>query len=86
MKISALDWSRLDPNLVVSADEQGTIVCWDLFSNTTRRLNFGKLIPTCLSCCPHKRELIAVGTRSGLVCTIDLKGLWKLLKTGIRVK
>lgn len=78
-KVSAMDWSKFDQNLVVSADESGSIVCWDLFSNTTQRLSFGKLVPTCLACCPHRRDLIAMGTRSGLVCTVSLKGkhiLW----------
>lgn len=78
-KVSAMDWSKFDPNLVVSADESGSIVCWDLFSNTTQRLSFGKLVPTCLACCPHRRDLIAMGTRSGLVCTVSLKDNGKLL-------
>jgi hypothetical protein len=69
-----MDWSKCDPNLVVSADESGSIVCWDLFSNTTQHLSIGKLVPTCLTCCPHRRDLIALGTRSGLVCTVSLKG------------
>ncbi|PSN42120.1 Gem-associated protein 5 [Blattella germanica] len=73
-KVTALDWSKLDSNLVVSADEQGTVVSWDLLSNTTQKYNFLKLVPTCLSCCPHRRDLVAVGTRTGLVCTISLKG------------
>lgn len=69
-----MDWSKFDPSLVVSADEPGRIVCWDLFSNTTQQYKFGKLVPTCLACCPHRRDLIAMGTRSGLVCTVSLKG------------
>ena len=77
VKITAMDWSRADPNLIVSADDLGAIVCWDLFSNTTQQQNFGKLTPTCLSCCPHKRDLVAVGTRSGLLCVINIKGLYR---------
>jgi len=73
-KISAMNWSKSDPNLVVSADESGSIVWWNLFSNMTHQMTFGKLVPTCLACCPHRRDLIAVGTCCGLVCTVSLKG------------
>jgi hypothetical protein len=78
-KVCCMDWSKFDPSLIVSADETGSIVCWDLFSNVTRQLNFGKLVPTCLACCPHRRDLIAMGTRSGLVCTVSLKGYKHIL-------
>jgi len=71
-KISAMNWSKSDPNLVVSADESGSIVWWNLFSNMTHQMTFGKLVPTCLACCPHRRDLIAVGTCCGLVCTVSL--------------
>jgi len=74
MKISAMNWSKSDPNLVVSADESGSIVFWNLFSNTTHHVTFGKLVPTCLACCPHRQDLVAVGTRCGLVCTVNFKG------------
>ncbi|XP_069679265.1 gem-associated protein 5 [Periplaneta americana] len=79
MKVLSMDWSKSDPNLIVSADESGSIVCWNVFSNTTQKLNFGKLVPTSLACCPHRRDLVAIGTRSGLVCTISLKGNGKML-------
>ena len=70
-----MDWSRANVGLVVSADQRGTIIAWDLNTNTTQSFFFGNTyIPTCIACCPHKRDLISFGCRSGLVLVCSLKG------------
>ncbi|XP_066991997.1 gem-associated protein 5 [Anabrus simplex] len=77
-KVVGLDWSQADPKFVVSVDEASSIICWDLHRNSTVRVYVGKIQPTCLACCPHKRELIAIGTKAGLVCIVNIKGVGKI--------
>lgn len=77
-KVTCLDWSPTDPNLIVSADESN-LVCWDLKSNTTRFIKLGKLSATSLSCSWHEKSIVAVGTKYGLVCVVDIRGDGKIL-------
>lgn len=70
-----LDWSLADPKLVVSVNDQGSIVCFDLPSNTIRRLSAGqKILPLCLACCPHDKDIIAIGAKAGIIVIINIKG------------
>lgn len=74
-QIVGVDWSRADPNLVVSVSGLGSIVSWDLLSNTIRKFQIGtKIFPICIACCPHNKELIGIGARSGLVIIYSIKG------------
>ncbi|XP_014270650.1 gem-associated protein 5 [Halyomorpha halys] len=74
-KLIGVDWSRADPNLIVSVSEFCSIVCWDLPSNTIRRLSINtKISPVCMSCCPHNKDLIAVGAKAGLIVIYNVKG------------
>ncbi|XP_049810273.1 gem-associated protein 5 [Schistocerca nitens] len=77
-KITCMDWSPADPHLVVSADESN-LFCWDLKSNTTRCVKPGKLLPTSLSCSWHEKSIVALGTKYGLVCVVDIRGDGKIL-------
>uniref|UniRef100_A0A146LNJ2 Gem-associated protein 5 n=2 Tax=Lygus hesperus TaxID=30085 RepID=A0A146LNJ2_LYGHE len=75
-KVVSVDWSRADPNLVVSVSDQGSIVCWDLMSNTIRRLELkSKISPICMTCCPHNKDIVAIGAKSGLILIHDVKGV-----------
>ncbi|XP_073993143.1 gem nuclear organelle associated protein rigor mortis [Rhodnius prolixus] len=74
-KIVGVDWSRANPNLIVSITDLGNIVCWDLLSNTIKRLFVGsKILPLCISCCPHNKDIIAVGAKAGLIAIYNIKG------------
>ncbi|KAK9498761.1 hypothetical protein O3M35_003324 [Rhynocoris fuscipes] len=74
-KVVGVDWSRANPNLIVSITDLGSIVCWDLVSNTIKRLFIGsKISPLCLACCPHNKDIIAVGAKAGLIAVYNLKG------------
>ena len=41
-RVTSLSWSCADPSLVLSSDDSGALVAWDLASNTTRSLTFGR--------------------------------------------
>ncbi|KAL1131550.1 hypothetical protein AAG570_011167 [Ranatra chinensis] len=74
-KVPCVDWSSADPGLIVSASDFGSVVCWDLVSNTIRRLYLGtKMLPNCMACCPHNKDIIAVGIKAGLVLIYNVKG------------
>ncbi|XP_054267558.1 gem-associated protein 5 isoform X2 [Macrosteles quadrilineatus] len=80
LKITGLDWSKADTNRIVSVNDLGVIVCWDLASNTIRRLHCGiKILPLCLACCPNEKELIAIGCKNGITLVVDTKGNGKIV-------
>ena len=41
-RVTSLSWSCVDPSLVLSSDDSGALVAWDLATNTTRSLTFGR--------------------------------------------
>jgi gem associated protein 5 len=36
-----------------------------------KKISLGKLLPTCMACCPHDENVLAVGSKSGLVYIIQ---------------
>lgn len=74
-KITAVDWSQSDPNVVISISDQAIMYCWDLPCNKLRKINLGpKIYPLCLAVCPHDKQVVAVGAKSGIVLIVSLKG------------
>lgn len=57
----------------------GLLVVWNLRHNVAQQISLGKLTASCLSCCPHDPELVAVGTKSGLVYVVNLHGTGKIV-------
>ena len=41
-RVTSLSWSPVDPSLVLSSNDDGTLVAWDLAANTTRTLGFSR--------------------------------------------
>ena len=41
-RVTSLSWSPVDPSLVLSSNDDGSLVAWDLAANTTRTLGFGR--------------------------------------------
>lgn len=70
-KIIAVDWSKNDKNLIAYASEDGTLVTWDKKTNSTKVILLGKVFVTCLACCPHSKDLVAVGTKIGLIYIVS---------------
>lgn len=61
--------------MIVSVGDGGSLVSWDLPSNTIRRMNIPtKVSPVCMTCCPHNKEIVAVGGKAGLILIINIKG------------
>ena len=69
-----LDWSTVDPNLVVSADDSGNFVVWLLGQNSIRNVKyFGtKCGVTTLACSLSSRDIIAAGYKDGLISIINI--------------
>ncbi|KAM9185379.1 gem-associated protein 5 isoform 1-T1 [Mergus octosetaceus] len=70
--VSALHWSPLVKDLVVSGDEKGIIVCyWHSRSDSQQFFPEPRTI-FCLTCSPHNENLVAVGYKDGMVIVIDI--------------
>uniref|UniRef100_A0A663ML09 Gem nuclear organelle associated protein 5 n=1 Tax=Athene cunicularia TaxID=194338 RepID=A0A663ML09_ATHCN len=70
--ISALHWSPLVKDLIVSGDEKGVIVCyWNNRSDSQQFFPEPRTI-FCLTCSPHHENLVAIGYKDGMVVIIDI--------------
>ncbi|XP_053574687.1 gem-associated protein 5 [Bombina bombina] len=70
--ISALHWSPLVKDLLVSGDEKGIIVCFWSNRNDSQQFFPEPRTIFCLSCSPHQEDLVAVGYKDGMIVLIDL--------------
>ncbi|XP_077324510.1 gem-associated protein 5 isoform X2 [Lithobates pipiens] len=70
--ISAVHWSPLVKDLLVTGDEKGIVVCF--WSNRNDGQQFFPEPRTifCLSCSPHQEDLVAVGYKDGMIVLIDI--------------
>ncbi|XP_031783799.1 gem-associated protein 5 [Nasonia vitripennis] len=74
-KVIGVDWSKHNPNLVCFVSEDGLLVTWNISYDASQTITLGgKLAATCLACCPHDSNLVALGFKSGLVYLVDLRG------------
>ncbi|KAF7655287.1 hypothetical protein LDENG_00058260 [Lucifuga dentata] len=70
--VTAVHWSPLDKNLVVSGDEKGVVVCqWYNTGDTASFFPEPRTI-FCLSCSPHTWSSVAVGYKDGMIVLIDV--------------
>uniref|UniRef100_A0A665TTQ9 Uncharacterized protein n=1 Tax=Echeneis naucrates TaxID=173247 RepID=A0A665TTQ9_ECHNA len=70
--ISAVHWSPVDKNLVVSGDEKGIVVChWYHTGDTVSFFPEPRTI-FCLTCSPHSWNIVAVGYKDGMIVLIDV--------------
>ncbi|KAK2585095.1 hypothetical protein KPH14_008607 [Odynerus spinipes] len=79
--VIGVDWSQKDPNIVYCINTEGSLISWNISFNTCYTISLGKLTATCLSTCPHDCNLVAVGSKAGLVYIVDTRG-----KSSIRYK
>ncbi|XP_032885648.1 gem-associated protein 5 isoform X2 [Amblyraja radiata] len=70
--ITALHWSPLRKDLVVSGDEKGVVVCWWHFKDETQSWFPEPRHIFCLSCSPHREEHVALGYKDGMIVIIDV--------------
>ncbi|XP_056299460.1 gem-associated protein 5 [Pseudoliparis swirei] len=70
--VSAVHWSPVDKNLVVSGDEKGIVVChWYHTGDTASFFPEPRTI-FCISCSPHTWSSVAVGYKDGMIVLIDV--------------
>uniref|UniRef100_A0AAV2J952 Gem (nuclear organelle) associated protein 5 n=1 Tax=Knipowitschia caucasica TaxID=637954 RepID=A0AAV2J952_KNICA len=70
--VSAVHWSPVDKNLVVSGDEKGVVVChWFHTGDTSSFFPEPRTI-FCLSCSPHIWSHVAIGYKDGMIVLIDV--------------
>ncbi|XP_077361495.1 gem-associated protein 5 [Festucalex cinctus] len=70
--VSALHWSPLDKNLVVSGDAKGIVAChWYNTGDTASFFPEARSI-VCLTCSPHNWSTVAVGYKDGMIVLIDV--------------
>ena len=73
-RVTGLSWSLPDPGLLLSSDDTGAVVVWDLVTNTTRSLVFGRNNIFCVAAHPEDPDLAAFGCKLGLVFIVSLRG------------
>ena len=64
--------------MVVSGDEMGNLVVWDVKTNTTRVVNVGKHNVFVLECHPFISDVVAFGCKLGLVLIANIQGIDRL--------
>lgn len=77
-----VDWSKQNPNLICYVSEDGVLITWDIKHNISHQTNLTKLIgtkmnATCIACCPHDSNLVSIGTKTGLICIVDVQASGK---------
>uniref|UniRef100_UPI003AAE5D3E gem-associated protein 5 n=1 Tax=Centroberyx gerrardi TaxID=166262 RepID=UPI003AAE5D3E len=70
--ITAVHWSPLDKNLVVSGEEKGVVICHWLHTGDTASFFPEPRTLFCLSCSPHTWSHVAVGYKDGMIVLIDV--------------
>ncbi|XP_041338009.1 gem-associated protein 5 isoform X2 [Pyrgilauda ruficollis] len=70
--ISALHWSPLVKDLIVTGDEKGVIVCYWHNRNDSQQFFPEPRTVFCLTCSPHHENLVAIGYKDGMVVIIDI--------------
>ncbi|XP_064580835.1 gem-associated protein 5 isoform X1 [Zonotrichia leucophrys gambelii] len=70
--ISALHWSPLVKDLIVTGDEKGVIVCYWHNRNDSQQFFPEPRTVYCLTCSPHHENLVAIGYKDGMVVIIDI--------------
>lgn len=73
-KVIGVDWSKNDPNLICYASAEGFLVSWNIAFDTNQIIPLGKATPTCISCCPHDPNLVALGSKKGTVLIVNIQG------------
>uniref|UniRef100_H2YVE0 Uncharacterized protein n=1 Tax=Ciona savignyi TaxID=51511 RepID=H2YVE0_CIOSA len=75
-KVVCVHCSPASNKLVVSGDDKGFIVVWNVETDATQRLMpDGGIhqVMSCLTCSPHYPHLVAVGYKSGAASVIDIR-------------
>ncbi|XP_069825049.1 gem-associated protein 5 [Dendropsophus ebraccatus] len=70
--ISALHWSPLVKDLLVTGDEKGIVVCFWCNRNDGQQFFPEPRTIFCLSCAPHQEDLVAIGYKDGMIVIIDI--------------
>ncbi|OAD62256.1 Gem-associated protein 5 [Eufriesea mexicana] len=74
-----VDWSYTDPHIICAAISDGCVLSWNIHFDVISSILLGKVIPTCISSCPHDSYLVAVGSKSGLIYIINFQGKGKII-------
>ncbi|XP_077975936.1 gem-associated protein 5-like [Styela clava] len=75
-KIISVHWSPVNPSLILSGDEKGFVVCWNLDKGSTDRFypdGSSQMHLGCLTCSPHNENIVAIGYKSGAVSLMDIR-------------
>ncbi|KAJ8266854.1 hypothetical protein GJAV_G00135440 [Gymnothorax javanicus] len=70
--ISAVHWSPVEKDLVVSGDERGIVACYWYNRDEVQTFFPEPRNIFCLSCSPHNGNCIAIGYKDGMIVLIDI--------------
>ncbi|KAL6264530.1 hypothetical protein P5V15_004637 [Pogonomyrmex californicus] len=69
--VVGVDWSVKDSNIACAVSSEGILMYCNIQYNTSKLVPLGKLTATCLACCPHDSNLVAIGTKTGLIFIVQ---------------
>ncbi|KAI4503668.1 hypothetical protein M0802_001071 [Mischocyttarus mexicanus] len=72
--VIGIDWCTKDPNIIYCISNNGLLISWNILGNVCSPISLGKMTATCLSACPHDSNLVAVGSKAGLIYIVDTRG------------
>ncbi|XP_072302080.1 gem-associated protein 5 [Eucyclogobius newberryi] len=70
--VSAVHWSPVDKNLVVSGDEKGVVTCHWFHTGDSSSFFPEPRTVVCLSCSPRVWSQVAIGYKDGMIVLIDV--------------
>ncbi|XP_047143757.1 gem-associated protein 5 isoform X1 [Hydra vulgaris] len=75
VKITAISWSPLDNNVIITGDEKGVMVIWNVEENCLNVWTPISNMISCLDMSPNLHNIAAIGYGNGNVCVCDIKKL-----------
>ncbi|KAK0182917.1 hypothetical protein PV327_001002 [Microctonus hyperodae] len=78
-KVIGVDWSKNDPTLVCCISTEGSVISWNTTYSVCQTISLGKMTATCIACCPHKSNIVAIGSKSDLVYIVNLHGTGNII-------
>ena len=76
-KINAISWINLET--IVTGDDQGNLVIWDINAKQTKVMTFSKNSIFVIKAHPDREDTIAFGTRYGYCFVVNVSGKGRLL-------
>ncbi|CAL1544239.1 unnamed protein product, partial [Lymnaea stagnalis] len=83
-KIMCMTWSTCNSDLLLTADEKGTVVIWKLKTNFVKPFCLEKDMVCSIKASPHSGSQFAIGYRTGIALIIDIAKSYPVILQRLR--